>query len=174
MKFLRGMGLLFVIIGLLGGIAHAQEENPLGACRPEEISGQLDDILALLTAAKDLDAVGRLEAMVNARMAMSFQVSYCAGLDLAGERDRVFEPMYIPAGIYRVTATTEGSLHLTGARIGGDCLDAIGLFNIATGDAVDGEEQMFAAESACALVWAADNVSAPFTVTWEKLANALE
>jgi len=174
MKLLRGIGLLVVTAGLLGGAAHAQDENPLGACRSEGIAGKLDDILALLTEAQGRDAERQLEAMVNARMAMSIQISYCGGLDLAGERDRVFEPMYVPSGIYRVTAATEGSLRLTGAAIAGDCLDAIGLFNLRAGEGVDGAEQMFATDSGCALVWAAENVSAPFTVTWEKLANALD
>ncbi len=90
-------------------------------------------------------------------------------LTLTGDKDTVYDPVTIPAGVYRVTLITEGYFALSGEGLEGDCYDAIGLFNASTGEATSGLQAVFATDEGCTLVWAAHNVTAPYTVTWEQL-----
>lgn len=94
----------------------------------------------------------------------------CSPLSFEGENQQVIGPIDIPAGVYRVILTTEGYFIADVEPIDGQCeaRGFTGLFNVTSGRANQGAESLLISDGCEALI-VTSNVSAPWTLVFEKI-----
>ncbi len=162
--------LLCLILFLVPIPVHAQEAP---VCEPDltEITTLFEEAQAALEDA-DLDTA--LEALRAIRIELSLIDSQCLGLDFEGDSQEVSDPVEVPAGLYRITATTEGYLIIHAILIDGECGEGTGsrlsesLFNVGAGEGNEGAEIIFTSNG-CTVLWETSNVTTPYAITWEKI-----
>jgi hypothetical protein len=154
---------------LAGSMARAQDGGEL-KCTDADVSAAVDEALAGLQAAQGQDAATAYEATRQVKAELATLDSLCLGLDFEGSATNVVsDPVIIPAGVYRVTVTTNGYFMMSGTVLEGRCTDAINLFILSEGDAVTGAQAVLESEG-CTVLWEISTVSAPpYTVTFEKI-----
>jgi hypothetical protein len=162
---MKRMLLLAVIIFVLTGpVVSAQEEIQ---CPAADVEVAIATALDTLTAAQGQDATTQYAAAVQARSTLAALDSACLGLDFEGSDATVTDPVYVPAGIYRVAATTEGYMTVLPTILEGDCGSDF-YFILSAGEATEGAQAVFQSEG-CSLIWEVSNVTEPFEVTFEKI-----
>lgn len=169
MKLVKCLFTIFLCILALSPVpsAVAQDGNGL-VCAPEDVQTVLDDALAALTAAQSASMDDQYSAIVETRAMLATLDSRCLGLDFEGTAEIVTDSVYIPAGIYRVTVTTEGYFIMHETVLSGSCkFSRLGL-NVSAGDATQGAQALFNSDG-CTLLWEISNVTAPYTVSFEKM-----
>ncbi|MBN1681266.1 MAG: hypothetical protein JW966_13345 [Anaerolineae bacterium] len=132
-------------------------------CSQADIDAAIDEATALLQTGEYAD-------LVAARSVLAAVDSLCLGLDFEGDADMVSDPVYVPEGLYRVTVTTEKYFIMHVMKLEGSCGHASfgSLFNVGEGEANNGADSLLESEG-CEALWDISNVSAPYTVTFEKL-----
>lgn len=104
----------------------------------------------------------------------SSMVEETIGLNFSGSELKVYDPITIPSGFYKATVTTTGSLIIYGDVLSGTCDeysqagDQWLFAAYSSGDANSGAEFTFGSDN-CQVMWEIDLVTAPYTVTFEKL-----
>lgn len=158
---------LIILLALIASPVLAQEDEPL--CTPGDLSAAAEHSTALLTQALDApDAVIALDLLTEARMVLLAAQQSCYGLDFEGTVATVYDPITIPAGLYRVTATTPGFFQLMGTILDGSCDEEYAYYNLSRDEATTGAQITFNSQG-CTMLWETANISAPYAVTFEKL-----
>lgn len=164
--------IIVFLIGLIifgGSTVKAQDGSQPLKCTAQDTQGVIQVASDALATAKDLDAAGQYDAAVNAKKALMTLDTICLGLDFEGNAEKVSDPVYVPKGIYRVTATTEGFFMLRPTILEGNCdPDGITLFNLSSGEGNTGAQAILKSEG-CVALWEISNVSAPYSLKFEKM-----
>lgn len=136
----------------------------------EQVQAQLDE-------AKSQNGSNALVALGNiAKMIVELNAQ-CSELALERDRDTVHDPLFMPAGVYRVTLKTgrDNTMRLEGVVLEGTCEeyyeagDEFRLFAVDSDQDASGGIQAVFRSSDCTVVWNTWWVSSPYTVTFEKL-----
>jgi hypothetical protein len=166
MKRFVMIGLL--VIALMPGLAVRAQDG--GEC---DLPGAVDAALEQLAAARDLETSEALAALAEVRSGLSKAERECLGLDFEGTANTVSDPVEIPAGLWRVTITTEGYIILSVMVLDGTC-EAQGIYgadtlaSLSRGQGVDGSDVLFMSEG-CTAIWQTQNVTDPYTVTFQRM-----
>lgn len=176
--------LLSVLVSVLMafGIANAQDNAEL-KCSDAEIRGALDQSITALKEAKNQDSADALVSIVRLNTFIGVFVSSCYGLDFSGDgsvNSAVTDPVWIPAGTYRVTLDMPADspdvpgiyIGITGTVLEGACDGwdtgwEITLFMAAS----HGDQTVLNSRDGCLLIWETEfiNQPTPFAVKFEKL-----
>jgi hypothetical protein len=152
----------------------SQEKQPDLTCAFENLTDGLDQIDefadAIREARESRNVYQIYDAMTRLNKTISEMRSLCNPLRFEGDNQRVVGPITIPAGIYRVTATTDGFLIAEVETLSGRCHadDFFGLINVVAGGASDGVEARFNSEG-CSALLTTHNVTAPWSIVFEKI-----
>jgi hypothetical protein len=164
----RLLMVFWVLALVLPGGVQAQDSGEPLKCSDQDTAAALQTAIDTLTAAQDQDAAAQYAAAVEAKVMLAALDSVCLGLDFEGVTATVHDPIYIPAGLYRVTATTSGFFILQGTILDGSCDEEYAYFNLMMDRATTGAQITFESQG-CTMLWETSNISAPYSVTFEKL-----
>jgi hypothetical protein len=135
-------------------------------CDAPVIDAAITDLRALLdTAAAD----SSIEPLIEAKGRIAVLEAACSGLSFEGTTAKVIGPFELEAGLYRVTADTEGFFIADLNVIDGSCeAGVMGMFLLMNGDASGGAETLVESEGCTTLV-TLDNITDPWTLTFERI-----
>jgi len=162
--------LIFLILFLLSFVsspARAQDNLP-AQCNP---TGFFQVFYTIFPKDADpLDTDVYLEFLSKIRVLTDSQWLLCIGMKFSGENAKLLGPIELPAGLYRVTLTTNGYFIAKLEIIDGDCSGTgLGaLYGIFEGQASDGSETLIKS-SGCTTLIDTSNVTDPWTLTIEPL-----
>jgi diguanylate cyclase (GGDEF)-like protein len=117
---------LVVCVVLAETVARATESSLTARSRAERAAGQIDLVGRTLAAVRGLDPEAVLDTVVDATIAMGYEVAYLAVVDTAGTSltlTRV-RGMDVPAGPYPVDTGVAGQVLATGTPVVVDYRDA--------------------------------------------------
>ena len=148
---------ILIIVVVLAGLvwpANAQEGETTLKCSDQDTSAALQTAADLIAGAQGQDVTAQYAAIVDARSALAAVDSACLGLDFQGSGMTVSDPVFVPAGIYRVTVTTADSFVMDATVLDGECeaSSIMGLFTILGEDAANGAQAVFKSEG-CLTLW---------------------
>lgn len=156
---------VLLLIALVIPTAAAQDTDPATCLTPDAL---LASITTLLTESQGMDTLTILDAL---RTAVSEHTIACTGLAFSSEQDGlrpVIGPFTIPAGLYRVTATTAHYMSTKFDVLSGECDAQTVRFNLSEGQATDGAQQVLESEG-CEVLLSVSNTQQPWTFEFEKL-----
>lgn len=158
---------LVAVFVLAASPVFAQDDEPV--CSQDDLSTAISHAADLLDQALDApDSAAALDLLAEARTELLAAQQSCYSLDFEGTAATVHDPIYIPAGLYRVTATTPGFFILEGTILDGSCDEEYAFFALMADQATDGAQITFSSQG-CTMLWETSNITAPYTVTFEKL-----
>lgn len=166
-RFLLCLVLVVLVIPMS---AHAQDDPE---CEPD-LTAVTDLFTEAQTALDDGDIITALDTLREIRLELSLIESQCSTLDFEGDKAIVSDPIEIPEGIYRVTATTDGYLIAKITILEGECGEGSGsilskaFFLLSEGQATEGSQVVFTSLG-CEVLFEYASVTAPYAITWEKI-----
>lgn len=144
----------------------AQDADPATCPAPDAL---LASITTLLTESQGMDTLTILDAL---RTAVSEHTIACTGLVFNDElygMQRVIGPFTIPAGIYRLTATTDGFFSSSFDLISGECDTIFTAFILSEGKGSEGVQEVFESEGCEVLLSVRSSQEMPWKIEFEKL-----
>jgi hypothetical protein len=164
---------LFLLVCMLlpAGVTSAQDGDEL-QCSDSDIYAAIDLALAQLEEARSQDASTALASIVGVRAMLAELDAQCLGLTFSGKGSTVHGPVYVPQGIYRLSATTPGTaIILHGFVLEGECgdrpSDKLYILNEFGGGAVSAET-VFRSKG-CTLLFETSNVRQSYILVLEKI-----
>lgn len=173
---MKHKGFWFALIVILAALAvlpvPVSAQDGLPGCSDDEIAATLEEAADLLAQAQEQSGIDALDALIDVKATLA-AVEHCRGLDFEGDSLTVYDPVYVPEGIYRVTVTADGFFILHAIILEGVCDNReagteTSIFRISRGEATEGAQTTFISEG-CLLLWQTDNVTDPYTVSFEKI-----
>jgi hypothetical protein len=169
---IRKFTLAFVLVlaALIIAPVKAQEGGEL-KCSVEDTTAVLQTASNLIAEAQGQDVTSQYATIVDLRAALAEIDSACLGLDFEGASNTASDPVFIPAGLYRATLTTDADANMDVDMIilDGACYPAGKNWETTLFDFVGGGSQVMLASEGCTLIWQTEFVHAPYKVSFEKL-----
>ncbi len=164
--------LVVIVMGILAITPALAQEPPELICSTAATQEIIDSVIGTLSDVPADDVQAHYAAVQDAQAQLARLESLCLGMDFKGTTNIVSDPVYIPAGLYRVTATSADSFFLYITPLDGECGPRYGdsLFSISGEDAANGAQALLFSEG-CLAIWETNHISAPYTVTFERLAD---
>ena len=148
--------------------------DPELQCDTDALDGLVNTWSETLIEIKDTsDAQGKYDSLVALRNEMSSLEALCQGLSFEGNSEKVFGPMIIPEGIYRLSAKTDGFFTLDFEILDGDCEGpesyTQNIFALFQSDTPGRVSEAVFKSSGCDVLWETSNITQDYSVNLEKL-----
>lgn len=164
--------LVVIVMGILAITPTFAQEPPELKCSTAATQEIIDSVIGTLSDVPADDVQAHYIAVQEAQAQLARIDSLCLGLDFKGTANIVSDPVYVPAGLYRVTATSADSFFLYMTPLEGECGPRYGeaLFSVSGEGAANGAQALLFSEG-CLAIWETNYINAPYTVTFERLAD---
>lgn len=167
---MRTLALSVIILLVVSPVFSQDSPITCTAAQGTESLSVLQSMLTEIETAFDSgqDVALLLENLLTLQSSINKTRLQCAGSILSGEPQEgrasiVLDPLFIPAGIYRLTLTTSDTIYISSEQLQGDC-DLLALAPSA-GDAANGYQEIFESEGCQILIEV--NANAPWQIIFE-------
>lgn len=159
---MKRLMLIVVLLSVFVPTTHAQDGE--SECDVEAAQTALETALDELDGADD-----PLEVISEARRELARIENGCLGLPhFEGDKDTVEAPYEIDEGIYTVRVESNGFVAIVVRELDGECGPTVGNLIVSLSQGDGSGEALFISEG-CTAAFEIRNVSAPYTIIWEKL-----
>ncbi len=161
---------------LVPGVVSAQDGDEL-QCSETDIGAVIDGAIGMLTDARSREPTQAYQLALQARNTLFTLDGMCLGLNFEGNTDTVYDPVFVPSGVYRVTLTAAAGsiMRLEALVLDGKCQEFyeagedFRLFGVGSDQDASKGVQALLQSDGCTVIWNTWWVDSPYTVTFEKI-----